>query len=1357
MHAANTRVSTSVVLIFIALFWFTSGPGSAQSGTWQIKAPMPTARMGMPSAVIDGKVYVATGCCVDPVSQFPIRFTALEIYDSITNSWSTGRPIPLGIYGATSGAIGGKMYVAGGQAQSFSVATLQIYDPVTDSWSTGAPMPAASGATAGGVINGKLYVAGGGNAANTAAVSTLRIYDPITNTWTFGAPMPTARAAATAGVIDGKLYVLGGILRQELEVYDPVTNTWSVKAPMPTARYGVGVGVVNGILYAVGGSDNVNYLAIVEAYDPVSNAWTTLPAMPEGHYYPAVEVVGESMFVIGGQDLTGAQSHSTHEFRPAIVKKAPAIAVTGGTFPYDGNVHGATAAVTGANGQAINGFLSVSYSPGGFAVPRDAGTYGVNVAFTSHDPHYEDATLFVPAAVTINRAAPTILVTGGTFTYNGFSWQATGSASGVQGEQVFGTFNFTYTPGGTQAPRTVGAYEVLGAFTPFGFSNYTGGTGTATIEVKPSIANVSGPMSVTVEATGPTGTPAFFNVNAFDFDGSLTPSCSRASGSVFPLGTTPVTCTAQGANSSTGTLTFPVIVRDTQRPIIGNVSNVTATATSSQGAVVSFPLPAVTDAGDPNPMVTASPASGSLFPHGTTTVTVTARDASNNTATKTFSINVTASLVSISVSPSTATVSPGQGRQFTATGTFTDATTKILTSGSGGGDAPNSGPGNHRWQARFTPGLGIAACNPANPAPGGLSSQGFTPNASGTVDTQWGNGNPLHATGTATPSQVTLSIECASGVASPVALTATWTGTRYEGSVVDFSGVHNTVAITGWSSKAAMPAPRFGLGAATVTVNGHDLVYVVGGATNGSPSSALDAYDPATDTWTSLPPMPTPREGAGVAAVNGRIYVAGGNVAGGASTNAVEVFDPIGGTWSAGTPLPAARAHFSLVVAGGRLYAVGGDVTANGTTTVTAALDRFDPAQPAGWTSLAPMSSPRRSTAAGALNNGATIAVAGGAASNGIATNRLDLYNVATNQWTQGPNMLAPSAGVAGVVVSNALHVFGGSNTGPLVLAELYRPSTNPLQPDGWAALSQMPTARSQHAAAVVGDVVYVMGGQGSGAGAGLTTLEAFSILDPSQYSVSQGSSGGGSTLPAPTWRLSPASGIATINQNGFVSGNAPGQVTVIVEASGFSCETSNTCATLIVRDTVAPLLSIPMDFTREATGPLTPVSFTVSAFDIVSGSVPVQCDHAPGSSFPLGTTTVNCSASDASGNTASRSFTVTIVDTTAPDIAAVAPSNSLLGPPNHKMAPTTLSVTVHDLVDPAPVCAVTGVLSSESEAHSGSGNTAVDWEFAAGSLEVLLRAERSGGGNGRIYTIRVTCSDASGNSADGFTTVTVR
>src|SRR5262249_51264756 len=91
-------------------------------------------------------------------------------------------------------------------------------------------------------------------------------------------------------------------------------------------------------------------------------------------------------------------------------------------------------------------------------------------------------------------------------------------------------------------------------------------------------------------------------------------------------------------------------------------------------------------------------------------------------------------------------------------------------------------------------------------------------------------------------------------------------------------------------------------------------------------------------------------------------------------------------------------------------------------------------------------------------------------------------------------------------------------------------------------------------------------------------------------------------------------------------------------------------------------------------------VDFSVSATDLVDGTVPVSCVPASGSTFPLGQTTVDCSATDAHGNTGNGSFTVTVQDTTGPDITV--PNDFTVAAEEAGGANVAYSVSATDLVD---------------------------------------------------------------------------
>src|SRR6266550_527275 len=125
------------------------------------------------------------------------------------------------------------------------------------------------------------------------------------------------------------------------------------------------------------------------------------------------------------------------------------------------------------------------------------------------------------------------------------------------------------------------------------------------------------------------------------------------------------------------------------------------------------------------------------------------------------------------------------------------------------------------------------------------------------------------------------------------------------------------------------------------------------------------------------------------------------------------------------------------------------------------------------------------------------------------------------------------------------------------------------------------------------------------------------------------------------------------------------------------------------VQDTTAPSLVLPADQTAEATGSAgARVGFTTSAGDSVDGPVSVDCDHASGDTFALGTTTVICSATDTAGNPASGFFLVRVKDTTDPSLTGM-PSDMTLTTGNP--AGATLSYAAPgaaDVADPAPTVA---------------------------------------------------------------------
>lgn len=114
------------------------------------------------------------------------------------------------------------------------------------------------------------------------------------------------------------------------------------------------------------------------------------------------------------------------------------------------------------------------------------------------------------------------------------------------------------------------------------------------------------------------------------------------------------------------------------------------------------------------------------------------------------------------------------------------------------------------------------------------------------------------------------------------------------------------------------------------------------------------------------------------------------------------------------------------------------------------------------------------------------------------------------------------------------------------------------------------------------------------------------------------------------------------------------------------------------------------------------------------------------------------------------------VEDVTPPEIS-VTVSPDVLWPPNHDFVEVTASVSVSDDFDAAPTFVLTSVTCDEEPARGAPHDPDVDGaELDTPDTALRLRSERDGSGDGRIYTLLYTATDASGNSTSAAATVTV-
>jgi len=178
------------------------------------------------------------------------------------------------------------------------------------------------------------------------------------------------------------------------------------------------------------------------------------------------------------------------------------------------------------------------------------------------------------------------------------------------------------------------------------------------------------------------------------------------------------------------------------------------------------------------------------------------------------------------------------------------------------------------------------------------------------------------------------------------------------------------------------------------------------------------------------------------------------------------------------------------------------------------------------------------------------------------------------------------------------------------------------------------------------------------------------------------------------------------------------------------------------------------LDGTGSSDPDMDPLSYLWSAPGV---SFDDATSATPSGLFPLGDTTATLTVSDGEFDD-SDDVVISVADTTPPEINVVLDPDHLW-PPNHKMVTINANVTVTDSCDADPSWRLDYVTSNEPDNGQGDGNTVNDIQNAdigTADTQFDLRAERSGRGNGRVYTAGYTAEDASSNMDSTTATVEV-
>jgi len=223
----------------------------------------------------------------------------------------------------------------------------------------------------------------------------------------------------------------------------------------------------------------------------------------------------------------------------------------------------------------------------------------------------------------------------------------------------------------------------------------------------------------------------------------------------------------------------------------------------------------------------------------------------------------------------------------------------------------------------------------------------------------------------------------------------------------------------GWGRRAALPLANSEMSVAEL--NGK--IYVLGGyPASRVTSSAVQAYDAASDTWRIATPLPAAVNHSMPAVTGGKLYVIGGQFdAGNASfVNTVFEYDPHEEAWRTRAPLPLARGGGAAAVVNGKIYVAGGRPPRGADFAV------YDPALDQ-WTALPNLPTQRNHLAA--IGFEGKVYVIGGRYEAGFqspTTDAVEIFDVASGRWSKGAAMPRPRGGLNAVEARGCIHVFGG-------------------------------------------------------------------------------------------------------------------------------------------------------------------------------------------------------------------------------------------------------------------------------------------------------------------------------------------
>ncbi len=329
-------------------------------------------------------------------------------------------------------------------------------------------------------------------------------------------------------------------------------------------------------------------------------------------------------------------------------------------------------------------------------------------------------------------------------------------------------------------------------------------------------------------------------------------------------------------------------------------------------------------------------------------------------------------------------------------------------------------------------------------------------------------------------------------------------------------GLAHSVETSGsWTARADMPFPvqeiypapfwKNSAAGQTLKPTPFNIIVNAGGLSPDNANNVSDEtvwFDPAANEWGYGTPLPTPRHHLMLVNNNGYLFGIGGFArdAGGGWQMRADCWriGDINGAWTPMSPMPHPQAEAVCQSLGGFIHVVGGRAPSGSRNREWA--DHIDTdehwvydAASDRWRDLAPLPTPRNSTA-GAVLNGILFVIGGRTVSDGNSA-AVEVYDPLSDRWEKARPMPKAQGGLAAAVLDGKIYVFGGeyfSAGGGGVFADAWEYDP---RADQWRAIAPMPRPRHGLGAVAMGNSIYVLGGAAKAGGDETSrAVDAFSI-----------------------------------------------------------------------------------------------------------------------------------------------------------------------------------------------------------------------------------------------------------------------